>query len=183
MEVESTPNPVVIAGYAQGAAVAGNFAADVGQSWDLHSKVIACALIADPLRPSGQMIGSDPGGYGILGERNIEKIPAYWAAAPGDLTTALSADSSLRMVPEIFNYLELASEEDMLHWGRNLIDALMREQLRPYPFAQRQWRGRGPELTRVSGYLFTRPYIDNYVQHGHAARLAQIINTEVSVRD
>lgn len=181
--VRNSANPVVIAGYAQGAAIAGNVAADIGESWDPNPPIVACALISDPLRPSGRFLGRNPGGYGILGERGIRRIPTYWASAPGDLTTALPADSPLRMIPEIFDYLDLSSEEDMFQFGRKLIDASIRDQLRAYPFAQRMWRGRGAELNRVSRNLFTAPYVEDYVRQGYATVLAETLNNKAFVRD
>ncbi len=115
----------------------------------------------------------------MLGQRSIDAVPTYWAAAPGDLTTALPADSPLRMTPEIFEYLDLSTEEEMAQWGRNIIDASIREQLKRYPIAKRVWHSRGTELTRVSKYLFTRPYIDDYLNGGYVRALAERLNSEV----
>ncbi|WP_433205058.1 hypothetical protein ACQP1G_17265 [Nocardia sp. CA-107356] len=176
-EIDRCDKSVVVAGYAQGAAFAGDFVARSGAGTYRGKKIIACALIADPLRPRGCSIGRDPGGYGILGQRVIHGTQAYWAAAPADLTTALPAHSSLRAIPEVCEYLGISTEGEMVRWGRNVIDASIREQLRGYPL--RVWRGRNPELTRGVGYLFAKSHSDDYLKHGHVVSLADTLNSEV----
>ncbi|MGW4094946.1 hypothetical protein [Nocardia sp. NPDC004750] len=180
-EIAKSPDPVIIAGYAQGAAVVGDFAAGAGLAGS-DSGVIGCALISDPFRPRGRVVNRDPGGHGLLGEREVDGIPAFWVAAEGDLTTALAGDSGLRMIPELFEYLDLCDEEEMIGWGRKIIDALLREQLARYPFARRVWHNRGAELSRVSRHLFTTAYIDNYIKLGLVSLLAEVMSGELSDR-
>ncbi len=124
-------------------------------------------------------IGPDPGGCGILGQRRIDAVPAYWVAVRGDFTTALREDSSLRMTAETFEYPDLSTEDEMVDWGRRLVDADIREQLRKYPFGLRMWHSRGAELSRVSAYLFTKQYIDEYLSE--AVSLAEVINRELTI--
>ncbi|MEU6584479.1 hypothetical protein [Nocardia sp. NPDC046763] len=179
-EVNRSTRPLILAGYAQGAAAAGDVAAELGGA---ESSILACALISDPFRPRGHAIGTDPGGHGILGERAIVKVPAYWAAARGDLTTSLAADSSLRLVPELFEYFDLSTGEAVIDWRRRLMDAAIREQLMPYRMARRFWGSRNVELSRGSANLLMGPHETDYVRLGHAERLAQAINKEVIVRN
>lgn len=179
-EVNRSTRPLILAGYAQGAAAAGDVAAELGGA---ESSILACALIADPFRPRGHVIGTDPGGHGILGERAISEVPTFWAAARGDLTTSLAADSSLRMVPELFEYFDLSTEEAVIDWRRRLMDAAIKEQLMRYPMVRGFWHSRNAELSRVSGNLLTGAHETGYARLGHAERLAQAINKEVTVRN
>ncbi|MGW4241908.1 hypothetical protein [Nocardia sp. NPDC004722] len=179
-EVNRSTRPLILAGYAQGAAAAGDVAAEMGGT---EPSILACALISDPFRPRGPVVGTDFGGHGILGERPIVEVPAYWAAARGDLTTSLATESSLRLVPELFEYFDLSTEEAVIDWRSRLMDAAIREQLMPYRMARRFWRSRSVELSRASANLLLGPHEKDYVRHGHTERLAQAINKEVFARN
>ncbi|MBL1078358.1 hypothetical protein JK358_28520 [Nocardia sp. 2] len=180
-ELRRGSGPVVLAGYAQGAAIVGDLAAAASADPRWRARIAGCALISDPLRPAGVAIGADPGGYGMLGERRIDGVPAYWSAAHGDLTTALCADSALRSIAEVCEYADLASVEEMVDWGRRMVDADIRDQLRCYPFGLRSWNARGAELSRLSAYLFTRQYVDEYLVEGGAVSLAEVLNRELTI--
>ncbi|MFJ9370513.1 hypothetical protein ACIRRA_39665 [Nocardia sp. NPDC101769] len=179
-EVHRSARPLILVGYAHGAAIVGDVAAEFGGG---GSPIVACALVSDPFRPRGQVVGNDPGGYGILGEREVSAVPAYWAAARGDLTTALVDGSSLRMVPELFEYFDLSTDEAVIDWRRRLVDAAIREQLARYPAARRLWYGRRPEHFMTTANLLTGANETNYVRLGHVERLAQTINKEIAVRN
>ncbi|WP_167837665.1 alpha/beta fold hydrolase [Nocardia altamirensis] len=176
--VEATPNRVVLAGYSQGAAIAGDLAADIGQGLYPHLEVVACALIADPLRPQGRCIGDDPGGYGVVGQRRIENIPTYWAAAQGDPITALPAGNPLRLIADITAYFSLTSPEAMLRWGRSIIEVATSRQLQRW-WSPANWRTWGGAVAYARGYLFDGRHTDDYVRHGHARRLAEAVNRAV----
>ncbi|WP_141717513.1 hypothetical protein [Nocardia altamirensis] len=180
-EVMRCREPVVLAGYAQGAAIAGDVAAQVCRGGFAGVEIAGCALISDPYRPAGMSIGTDPGGCGMLGQRTIDTVPAYWAAARGDLTTALPVSSALRITAEAFEYPDLSTEEEMVGWGRRLVDADIREQLREFPFGLRMWDSRSAELSELSAFLFTKPYVDEYLGEGGAAALAHVLNRELNV--
>lgn len=179
-EFQRCSNPVVIAGYAQGAAVAGDLAAHVADHHD--RKLLACALMADPFRPSGRSVDADPGGYGIAGKRSSDAVPIYWSAAPGDMITAMPAEGmlDLRRLADLPGYFALSNEKDMHLWAEGFIDILIRRQLRKNSFAFRSWHQRSSELGRQSGTLFTRNHIDDYVRHGHARKLGELVNRTAS---
>ncbi|MFI1915920.1 alpha/beta fold hydrolase [Nocardia sp. NPDC020380] len=177
--IAATPGRIVIAGYSQGAAIAGDVAAEIGRGLWPDLEIEACALIADPLRPAGQCVGVDPGGYGIAGQRWIGNVPAFWAAAPGDPITALPAGNALRLIADLSEYFCLTSPDAALRWGRRLIDIARHRRLQRWwtPRNVSAWTG---ALAYARGYLIDGRHTDDYVRSGHAARLAETINREVA---
>ncbi|MEU8895477.1 PE-PPE domain-containing protein [Nocardia sp. NPDC048505] len=173
--VESTPNRVVLAGYSQGAAIAGNLAAEIGRGELPHLEVLACALIADPLRPAGHCLGADPGGYGVAGQRLIEGVPTYWAAAPGDPITALPAGNPLRTIADLSAYFSLSGSEAALRWGQSLIDVAARRQVQRW-WSVDNWRNWAGAIAYARGYLFDGRHTDDYIRGGHSRRLAETLN-------
>jgi len=176
--IESASNRVVLAGYSQGAAIAGDVAAEIGRGGLAHLEVVACALIADPLRPSGSCLGTDPGGYGIAGQRHITDVPTYWVAATGDPITALPSGNPLRSIADLSAYFSLSSPQAALDWGQSLIEAAARGQWQRW-WSARNWRSWAGALAYARGYLFDGRHTDDYVRLGHAARLAEAINALV----
>ncbi|WP_084515452.1 cutinase family protein [Nocardia acidivorans] len=92
---------VVLAGYSQGADVAGDVASAIGTGSDsiAASQVAAVALIADPHRdPATVQLGGDTGGQGVTGPRAggfgslAERVRTVCAA--GDLYCATSPQNS-----------------------------------------------------------------------------------------
>ncbi len=177
--VEATPNRVVLVGYSQGAAIAGDVAAAIGRGELPHLEVIACALIADPLRPAGQCLGPDPGGYGIAGERNVKGVPTYWVAAPGDPITALPAGNPLRSIADLSAYFCVASPQAMLRWGESLVEVAVHRRLQRW-WSPQHWRSWGSAAAFARGYLVDGRHTDDYIRHGHARRLAEAINRDCS---
>lgn len=179
--LDGTTGVVVLAGYSQGAAIAGDVAAEVGRGELDYPNVVACALIADPLRPAGRFLGVDPGGYGIAGQRDVPGVPTYWAAAPGDPITALPAGNPLRSIADLSAYFSLASPHAAARWGRSLVDASTgRAMQRWWSFEHRRsWAG---ALAFARGYLFDGRHTDAYLLDGHLPRLAEAIDTEIGVR-
>lgn len=178
--VAECSNRVLVVGYSQGAGIAGDFAAEVGSGFypSLRSKVAGCALIADPLRPHRAVIGSDPGGYGILGQRPVPGIPTFWAAAEGDPITALSAGSPLRSVADVTEYWCLASPAAFMRWGQSLVDVASRRSW------QRWWQSssRSEVADTVGwtrGYLVDGRHSNAYVTEGHCQRLAETVQEEL----
>ncbi|MFI9506984.1 alpha/beta fold hydrolase [Nocardia sp. NPDC052566] len=176
--IEATPNRVVLAGYSQGAAIAGNVAAEIGRGELPHLEVVACALIADPLRPEGACIDADPGGFGIVGQRPVTGVPTYWAAAKGDPITALPAGNPLRLVADLTGYFSMASPLAMLRWGQSLVDVATRRELQRW-WSPAHWRTWGGAVAYARGYLLDGRHTDDYIRHGHTRRLAEVINREV----
>jgi hypothetical protein len=179
--VAESTNRVVIVGYSQGAGIAGDFAAEVGSGFyaALRSKVLACGLIADPLRPHLAALGPDPGGYGILGQREVSGVPTYWVAAGGDPITALSAGSPLRGVADVTEYWRLSSPVAFVRWGQTLVDAAARRS------RHRWWAksgGREPDETVswTRAYLVDGRHSNAYVSEGHCDRLARRLDEVLS---
>ncbi len=177
--IDASPGRLVLAGYSQGAAIAGDVAASLGR--DELARVVACALIADPLRPMGKCLGADPGGYGIAGQRDVPNIPTYWAAAPGDPITALPAGNPLRSIADLSAYFSLSSPQAALRWGQSLLDAATRRQLQRW-WSPQNWRSWSGAVAYARGYLIDGRHTEDYIRHGHAARLAERINTEIGLR-
>lgn len=177
--IESTPNRVVLAGYSQGAAIAGDVAAEIGRALWPHLEVAACALIADPLRPAGQCIGEDPGGYGIAGQRWIGFIPTYWVAAEGDPITALPPGNALRLIADLSQYFCMSTPDAMVRWGHSLLDIATHQRLQRW-WSPKNWTTWTGVLAYARGYLFDGRHTDDYIRLGHAARLAETVNREVA---
>ncbi|MFF2553462.1 cutinase family protein [Nocardia sp. NPDC058058] len=177
--ISDSANRVVIAGYSQGAAIAGDVAAEIGRGLHPDLEVLACALIADPLRPAGQCITQDPGGYGIAGQRPVDGLPTFWAAAPGDPITALPAGNPLRTVADLTQYFCISSPEAALRWGQSLVDAVLHQRVQRW-WAPKNWSAWSGALAYARGYLTDGRHTDDYVRQGHAALLATIINREVA---
>ncbi|SNY87588.1 Alpha/beta hydrolase family protein [Nocardia amikacinitolerans] len=172
--MKSSPHPVVLAGYSQGAAIAGDVAASVGGS----ARVVACALIADPLRPAGECIGADPGGYGIAGQRQVPNVPVYWTAAPGDPITALPEGNPLRSIADLSAYFSLSSPHAAMRWGRSLIDVAAQRQLQRW-WSPQHWRSWSGAVAFARGYLVDGRHTEDYIRGGHARELAERLNAEV----
>ncbi|MFC3963519.1 PE-PPE domain-containing protein [Nocardia jiangsuensis] len=177
--IRSTPGDLVLAGYSQGAAVAGNVAAAIGRNELDVPAVLACALVADPLRPQGMSIGPDPGGYGISGQRFVPRVPTFWAAAPGDPITALPAGNPLRTIADLSAYFSLSSTGAAWRWGRSLLDAATHRQLqrRWSPEHRRSWAG---AVGYARGYLVDGRHTSDYLRDGHVARLAERLDAELA---
>ncbi|MFI6173492.1 hypothetical protein ACIBCN_42405 [Nocardia sp. NPDC051052] len=177
---EATPNRILLAGYSQGAGIAGDLAADIGNGLFPHLEVVACALIADPLRPAGRCLGKDPGGYGVIGQRNIPRIPTYWVAAAGDPITALPAGNPLRLIADLSAYFSVSGPDAMVRWGQRIIEVATRRQLQRW-WSPANWRTWGGAIAYARGYLFDGRHTEDYIRHGHARLLAEAINREVVV--
>ncbi|MFB7720724.1 PE-PPE domain-containing protein [Nocardia sp. NPDC056100] len=155
--ISDSANRVVIAGYSQGAAIAGDVAAEIGRGLHPDLEVLACALIADPLRPAGQCITRDP----------------------GDPITALPAGNPLRTVADLTQYFCISSPEAALRWGQSLVDAVLHQRVQRW-WAPKNWSAWSGALAYARGYLTDGRHTDDYVRQGHAALLATIINREVA---
>lgn len=176
--IQASSNHVVIAGYSQGAAVAGDVAAMIDANGNLE--VFCAALIADPRRPvGGGMPGRAPAsGYGISGERPIRGVPAYWAANEGDPITALPAGNPLRSVADMTEYFSLRSVVDAERWALNLVSRARSGQWQQW-WSPANWRTWGGAIAYARGYLFDGRHTDDYVLRGLAQQLAEVVNAAV----
>jgi pimeloyl-ACP methyl ester carboxylesterase len=175
-------NPVVIAGYSQGAAIAGDLADQIGRGrWPwLTGKVVACALIADPLRPIVGHTVNVTGGFGLGGQRTIHGLPTFWAAAQGDPITSLPAGSPLRDVADLNAYACVRSPEEFLQWGHALVSTIRDGEAQPW------WHNATPDQwSTASGflenYLVRGRHTTAYVTEGLSSLLGQTIDREVSI--
>lgn len=186
-ETGAADGPVVWIGYSQGAGIVGDAAEAVGAGRLSGLDVLGCALIADPSRPvGGTMPGRAPAsGYGIVGQRPIPRIPAWWAAAEDDPITALAAGNPLRTIADMADYYSLASPAAALGWGRAL---LTRAQNRDWQrwWHWNYWRDWGGAAEAAWGYL--PPPIGGgrhtyaYRDEGLCVDLADVVNREVHER-
>lgn len=176
--IKSSPGPIVIGGYSQGAGIAGDIAADIGHSM---SRVRACALIADPMRmPGAGMPGVMPAsGFGISGPRAIGGVPTFWAAAEGDPITALPAGNPLRSIADFTKFMAIDDPVAAHRWGAELVkDAIHGRWQRWWSWENvRSWNG---AIAYARGYVVDGRHTNDYVLHGHCQRLAECINREVS---
>ncbi|MEV0246215.1 PE-PPE domain-containing protein [Nocardia sp. NPDC050712] len=178
--VHNTDNRVILAGYSQGAVIAGDLAAEIGQGHRPEMEVLACALIADPLRPTGRFLDPDPGGYGIAGERPIDGVPTYWSAAPGDPITALPPGNPLRTIADLSQYFTLTGPEAVARWGQSLVEVAIQRQMQDW-WSPENFQSWGGAIAFARGYLLDGRHTDDYVRFGHAARLGAVLNDEVAV--
>lgn len=168
--VNECPGAVVIGGYSQGAAIAGNYAARVGRN-----KVIGCALIADPLRDGLQTtIGPNPGGYGIGGARRINTIPTFRVAAWGDPITSLPAGNYLRTIADFSEFMG----RDVNAWAVNVLSKVVKGQVQPWWrwSNRRDWAEAGRWLR---GYTTDSRHTAAYVTEGLTRQLADAINRDI----
>jgi hypothetical protein len=182
--IADSPNSVVLAGYSQGAGIAGDVADEIGRGEHFELDVRACALIADPARPRlcGLPRETPASGYGVSGERAVWGIPTFWAAAEGDPITALPEGNPLRSLADTTEYFSLASPVDAIRWGQALLDRAKAHRW------QRWW-----SIGAVRDWGGAMQYADNYLpppigagrhtiaylELGLCARLAATINREV----
>lgn len=112
---------VVLIGYSQGAAIAGDFA----RHWGLHRgdsdgpkwNLLAYYGLADPKRNHGDIVGPDPGGHGILGERGksgLAQEMTYQFCAPGDIIA--SSDPNLDLFEEASVFTNEFWIGDVISW-------------------------------------------------------------------
>lgn len=179
--IRATPNRVVVAGYSQGAAIAGDLAAEIGSGGHPDLEVLAAALIADPGRPAGGPAAGMPAldSYGITGARPISGVPVYWAANGGDPISSLPSGNPLRTLADVTGYFSLRSTADAERWAQDMINrALTCRWQRWWSLAN--WRDWGGAIAYARGYLFDGAHTDDYIRLGLCAQLADVINREVS---
>jgi hypothetical protein len=169
--VRECPGAVVVGGYSQGAAIAGNYASKV----EKYSKVIGCALIADPLRHGFQTcVGRNPDGYGIGGQRRIDTIRSLRVAAWGDPITSLPAGNYLRTIADFSEFMG----RDTAAWALNIASKIIRGQLQPWWRwnNRRDWAEAGRWLR---GYTQDGRHTNAYVLEGLTRQLADAVNRDI----
>lgn len=171
----------VIAGFSQGAGIAGDLAAEIGRGELPDLEVVGCALIADPGRPVGGGMPGSPvvGGYGIAGERPVSSIPTWWAAAEGDPITALPAGDLLRTVADVADYYSLAGPVEAFQWGEQLVTRAKAGQWQRW-WSIENWQSWGGALRYAYNYLPAGGRHGRaYVAEGLCVALAQVVNEAI----
>ncbi|MET8648518.1 PE-PPE domain-containing protein [Nocardia aurea] len=178
--IRATPNRVIIGGYSQGAGIAGSLAQEIARGKHRDVEVLACALIADPLRPEGQGAPGlpAPGGYGIAGERFIDpSLPAFWASAPGDAICALPAGNPLRSIADLSEWYSLRSPGDAFVWMEKLKERAFQRRWQRW-WSLENWRSWSGAIGFATGYLTGR-HTTAYLTEDLAVGLAAVVNREV----
>ncbi|MFD3463855.1 alpha/beta fold hydrolase [Nocardia fluminea] len=172
--IRDSPNPVIVAGYSQGAAVAAEVAADIELYPDLD--VRAAALIACPSRPRGLCVGTDPGGYGVVGELAITKMLALHAAAFRDPICALPEGSMLRYLADMSAYMSISSPQEFAQWGASIVDLAVRRRFQRW-WEPRNWRDTAEVISQANAYLTEGRHTTAYIDEGLCIELADAVNS------
>ncbi|MGW4240985.1 alpha/beta fold hydrolase [Nocardia sp. NPDC004722] len=172
--IAEAPNPVLLAGYSQGAGIAGDVAAEYGSDPMRGLEVVGAALIADPKRPEGWG-SSGIDGSGISGARPISTMPVWWAVADRDPITALPAGSALRSMADFTAYWNMSSLESFARWGQAIIDTAVQRRYQRW-WSPANWRETSEVLSQANAYLFEGRHTTAYVAEGHCERMADQVN-------
>ena len=168
--VNECPGAVVVGGYSQGATIAGNYGASTTRS----PKVIACVLIADPLRQALRAtVNAKPEGYGIGGEREIPMVVKQ-VAAWGDPITSLPAGNPLRTIADFSEFMG----RDVNAWALNVASKIIKGQMQPWWRwnNRRDWAEAGRWLR---GYTTDGRHNVAYIREGLTEQLAAAVNRDI----
>lgn len=173
--------PFVLAGYSQGAGIAGDLAVEIVQRMPgaIADHLVGCALIADPYRPmlAGMPHRPPATGYGIAGQRHVPG-PVWWAAAEGDPITALPAGNPLRSVADLSEWWSLAGPAEIHAWALDLVDKARHQRIQRW-WSGENWRTWAGALKFARGYLIDGRHTADYLRLGHVQALADTVNREV----
>ena len=128
--------PVVLLGYSQGAAIAGNVAELVHRwpEWGIDLRGVG--LVSDPRRHRHQYAPHPPlyrpAGYGVSGERLIptDRFPVWSVSAAGDPISSLPEGNPLRTVADWTNFMCVSRPRQ---WVADIIADIRQRQM------QRWW--------------------------------------------
>lgn len=177
--------PIVLAGYSQGAVIQGDFArwvVDMGAV----TNVVACALIADGLRPQGVGLvppGESLGlaeGYGIIGQRLVpaDRFPTYWVSAWGDPISALPEGNPLRTLGDLVQWMNLSSPTAEYLWVQHMIDTVKSGRLQDW-WAPWKWAGWNGALAFLRGYLVDGRHTNDYILHDYTRTIANAVRSHL----
>ncbi|WP_329405480.1 PE-PPE domain-containing protein [Nocardia vinacea] len=173
--IQEAANPVLLAGYSQGAGIAAQVAEQVGAGQHPDLEVVGAALIACPWRPPGPAVLGDPGGYGISGALEIQGMPVWYAAAVRDPITALPRGSMLRSVADLTGYWSATDPTKAVQWAESMAAAVREHRLQEWWSPFTLWDSFGA-LRQVSAYAAEGRHTDAYITEGHCAALADAVN-------
>jgi hypothetical protein len=175
--IVASVRPVIVGGYSQGAAAAGNVAARYAAR-SVRAEIVGAVLIADPLRPEGatadRVLLPAPTGYGASGQRPIGgTLPVFWIANAGDPITALPGGSPLRSLADITEWMAATADparaQDLLLKTINAAGHAQRW------WSWRNWRDWGSALAYMRGYIIDGRHTTNYVTRGLCAAAATCV--------
>lgn len=178
--IRDSSYPVIIGGYSQGAAAAGDVAADYAHGLLLDLDIRAAVLIADPLRPEGATAGGTvigrPRGYGIAGTRRIDgTLPVYWVANEGDPITALPRGNPLRSIADLTEFMAATADPARAEaLMLKIITKVSQARLQQW-WSWENWRTWGGALAYAKGYLFDGRHTEDYVRLGLCETAAQAV--------
>ncbi|MFI5783937.1 PE-PPE domain-containing protein [Nocardia sp. NPDC051570] len=114
-------DPIVLLGYSQGCTVVREFLATPGAAEDFG--VVAAGFVADPQMPPGMAHGKpQQAGWGIAGKGGDVPVPAWWIANDLDPIPNASADSLLRDVADLTEFM---TTTDPVGWAGAVIDRVL----------------------------------------------------------
>ena len=175
--IRRTSNRVIISGYSQGAAIAGDLARAVAHGAFPGLEIVGCALIADPGR--GRLQGGSGDGYGIVGDRSIPGDRIYSVAAAGDPICNLPAGNPLRSVADLTGYFNASSPASAMEWAQSILDVIRQRLLQRW-WSIENWRDWSGALPYALGYLRDGCHTTAYLTDGHCLRLADAVNRGVT---
>lgn len=103
-------NRVALLGYSQSAVIMRRLLAmgknsELGDPAVLAPKILAAALVADPVRPEGMSLGWSAPGYGIAGKEPVwDKVPLLEVAAPDDPICSVPRNAFLRSAADFTGF-------------------------------------------------------------------------------
>jgi pimeloyl-ACP methyl ester carboxylesterase len=172
--------PVVLAGYSQGAVIAGDLALELSRVSHLTHNIKAVALIADGYRPIGVGVvptgNSLAEGYGICGQRPVPDthFPTLWVSAWGDPISALPAGNPLRTVADMVGWFSIRSIEDAVKWGAVMLSTAVTGRMQTWwnPLNWGKWNS---AIGFAKGYLTDEHHGMDYAKYGYTRALARTV--------
>ena len=164
--VHTSPHPAIVGGYSQGAMVAYKFARDIlPKRPDLE--VLAIAAMGNPHEPLHR---GDRGGIAEHLTLPKDGPQLLSVVAPGDPIADIHKDAPLRSAWDFTEFMSVRDFPSALRWVNSLADEI----------------ADGPEdwwanpdirasINAANAYLFGTQHSTDYARHGHATRLARMI--------
>lgn len=161
--VEASPHPAVVGGYSQGCQVAYKFAREILPKRP-ELDVRAVAAMGNPHEPTHQ------GNRGGIAERLWlpRKLLSAWA--PGDPIADIHKDAPLRSAWDVVEFMSVRDQASALRWLDSIADAVTD--------GPQDWWQRPDFIASILAardYVWGTQHTTDYARHGHATRLARMI--------